>query len=465
MASFDQYFYDKDGMNQQNVKQFTIKLEIQVYDQERGDYIPVSQSKLKDQTNSCLYLRAGDISPSSSISYNRASQVTRTLNLSIRNDKVDEDTLEALNNWGSDYANDNLKWWLDRKIMVYACITDPAVTNMSIDQFESLESHMVEEGTIRPLGLFNVTSFTTTHGIGDFPMTSINGSSGECLFTAKRGKFDVRTTVERGAIITETIRSLLLKGGEKLSRVCISPFVSDASETIPMKAIGGLPGQSNANKWVPQSSIANGFSVKAEDDYSAFMNSPSSVKVEISPFNAGGLASTVPAESLLATYNFSPSLDFTKYNAMSFWVKSNIDTLDSQFQLWMYDDDPNAPVQKVNIGELAGELYTYKVSTDSINEKKTEASSAQVNNWRKVIAPLSITNRLKSIRRIELRNGLSLNKTPTLWLDDIVVANIRNTNPKDLHFNVGQNIWQAIQELANILKCEEIGRASCRERV
>ena len=36
MASFDQYFYDKDGMNQQNVKQFTIKLEIQVYDQERG---------------------------------------------------------------------------------------------------------------------------------------------------------------------------------------------------------------------------------------------------------------------------------------------------------------------------------------------------------------------------------------------------------------------------------------------
>lgn len=454
MTSFDQYFYDKDGMNQHNVKQFSIKLEIYVYDAERGDYIPASQSKLKDEVDSCLYLRSGDISPSSSISYNRASQVTRTLNLTIRNDRVDKDTLEAINNWGSDYKNDNLKWWLDRKVMVYACITDPAVTNMSIDDFERLDSHMVEEGTIRPMGLFSITGFNTNHGVSEFPVTSISGSSSEFLFTSKRGKFDVRTSVEKGAIITETIRTLLMKGGERLSRICISPFVSDESETIPMRAMGGTPGQSTLNKWVPRTSISGGFSVTAEDDYSAFMNSPSSVKFHIAPMNNLGLGNSIPAKSLLATYDFSPSLDFTKYNALSFWVKSNIDTLDSQFELWLYDDSPSVPIQKVNVGELAGELYTYKVTTDSLNEKKTVAESAQVNNWRKVIAPLSIMHRLKSIRKIELRNGLALNKTPTLWIDDITVSNIRNTNPKDLHYNVGQNIWQAVQDLASSLKCE-----------
>lgn len=97
------------------------------------------------------------------------------------------------------------------------------------------------------MGMFCVTSLSTNHDISNFPVTKITGSSMEYLFTSKRGKFSTAVTIEKGTVITETIKSMLLMGGEKLSRICISPYLSDENFTTEMNA-KVYESESNDNK-------------------------------------------------------------------------------------------------------------------------------------------------------------------------------------------------------------------------
>lgn len=91
--TFDQYFYDPIG-----IKQFTIKLEIYIYDVERKDFIPAKDSKLNPYTESCLFIESDKVDLGSSLNYSRTQEIGRTLSLVIRNNSLNDTTLTALNN-------------------------------------------------------------------------------------------------------------------------------------------------------------------------------------------------------------------------------------------------------------------------------------------------------------------------------------------------------------------------------
>lgn len=429
-STFNSYFTKAGG-----IKSFTIKIELYEYDEFTKDFV-------LSKSNSTLHVPSSIIDTSSNINYNRNSQVTRTLSLNIANHKVDEETRVALHNWGADYTKDNLKWWLDRRIKVYVCINgnDTQRGGYSKEEFENLDIVNLEDDTYyKSLGFFCVTNMSTSTGVGTFPVTNIRASSSEFLFTSKRGKFSEEVTIEKGAVITETIRSLLIRAGEKDSNICISTDAAMSSETIKY----------SDGKWRANTAL-NG-RVQITTDKSTFKTGGDSEKITCSV----GSNNSLPPNTVLASFTLnSGTINFDGMNALTFWCRSSLDLRDSQLVLRLIDVDPTIPNQIIKIGELAGDLLTYKVTQSSNTGAQTDYKYYTTENWRKIIAPLSITSRIKNIAKIQLETGLTLHKPLTFWIDDIVIADIGNTTYKDLNYSIGQNVWSAIEELAASIQCE-----------
>lgn len=440
-----------------------------------------------------ISLKQSDIDSSSSINLNSTQSVTRTLTLKIKN-SADPLTLKGINNWGADFQSNRQKWWLDKRLAVFIRVQLSADLN-STEYYEM------------PMGVFIMTGFSSDHSISNYPITTIQASSGEVLFSSRRGKFYKNITIDKGTSLIDAIKRILIQGGEKPDNILISPNVIGETDTIIptpweikrtyykddyVKIYNSYTKETNYYKctlthvsdvnnnpetginkdlfWILDNSIfvpqENNYRsvidiskdnfekmqspmTFIEEDRTSFRTKYSSVRFSISDANLYN--GSLPRR--LITYDFDEEQDFSGFNSIAFYARSNVDLNDGIFQIWFYDRNSNVPY-KMNIGELVGNMERTRIST--VNGA-THVQSEERENWRMIIVPIGLVNNLKNIYKFDIVMAKKVREYGynffNLWIDDIIVAKISNLADNPLNYTISQNRWQAVKELSEKLMC------------
>lgn len=367
-----------------------------------------------------LEIRQDDIDTSSSINYNSQQNVSRTLTLNIKN-TIDPITLKGLQNWGADFANNRQKWWLDKRLAVFI-------------QVRLLNRRDAEYWEM-PMGVFIITGLSSTHTLTNYPITTIQASSAEVLYSSRRGKFDKNVTYERGITIIDAIKRTLIQGGEKPENIMISPDVvgdttssyikewetgyhytfgnyvqvveydrNDPTAVLSIRFFKCIEEHTSS----PTTNPTNGMDRNlywietsngnlANQDYRTIIDvnknnwtsdSPPNIsiledrtsyrtKYSSTSFLCNNLDQIDNFPKKLATYTFKDSnnniapIDFSQWNTAAFYARSDMDLYDGTMQIWFYNG------VKVNGNWIqSGEPFKLNIKELVGNVSQTRVSSS-----------------------------------------------------------------------------------------
>lgn len=336
------------------------------------------------------------------IDTNVEQDVRTTLDIEVTN-------AGGINNWGSDFdPNDpnEFKWWLDKRLNIDL--------GLRLDGTGEVEF-------IR-MGHFIVTHFQTNHNLTDFPVTQIQGSSKETLYATRRGKFLFPTTIRPNAVMIDTIKTILISGGEQEKNILIDPDIN----TTSLKIDDG----ENLYGW---RSMVPGVNISLDTDDKAHGNSSLRIDVDTTQ----NLEWTVIAEK-----EFDFPVDMSRINSMALWTRCDINVPEGGLSLILVDD--TGETRDLPLRELVGHVIE-------------GGEVIPIDNWRNILLGIEDFDVLTRIRKIQLRvnrTDFAVLKSPfTFWLDQMYCAEIRNMLPYELTYGAGQNRWAAISEIANLLDC------------
>lgn len=374
-------------------KQIYLKFDLLEYDEIKKDFVLMDSSVIAERK-----MPNGISNVNGSISINTEQDVRTTLDLQLVNH-------DGMNNWGADFdgTNGEFKWWLDKRIVVHM--------GLRLDDTDEIEYIQ--------MGYFIITHFSTNHSVDGFPVIQIQGSSKEALYSTRRGKFLWATTIKRGAVMTDTITTLLKQGGEKDSRIRIDPQINKTS--IKLEDAEG----EDFNRWSTRQDTT------LTIDTSDFAHGNSSFRFDIGKNNKG----------VFATKEFVFPVDMSKGNGLAMWGRCSCDLPESGISLWLHDLSGRSV--ELPVKELVGHV----INGESI---------WGVDNWRNMI--LSIPENMSDFTQV-YKIELSLNTTRvteslSFWIDQIYFAEITNMLPYDLTYGAGSTMWSAICEIADLLDCD-----------
>lgn len=373
-------------------KQIYLKFDLLRYDEKEDDFVLMDSSVIVERK-----MPNGISNINGSISINTEQDVRTTLDLQLVNH-------DGMNNWGADFneSNGEFKWWLDKRIVVHL--------GMRLDDSDEIEYVQ--------MGYFIITYFSTNHSVDGFPVIQIQGSSKEALYATRRGKFLWATTIKRGAVMTDTIATLLKDGGEKDKRIRIDPQINKTS--IKLEDAEG----DDIDRWTTRNDTV------LERDTSDFAHGTSSFRFDIGTNTKG----------VFATKNFVFPVDMSRGNGLAMWGRCTCDLPESAISLWIHDLSGKSV--ELPIKEMVGHV---------INGEAIWG----VDNWRNMV--LSISDDLSEfteVYKIELAlNTTRVTEPFSFWIDQIYFAEIKNMLPYDLTYSAGATMWSAIVEIADLLDC------------
>lgn len=372
-------------------KQIYLKFELLRYDKDKDDFVLVDTSIIQERK-----MPDGISNVGGSISINTEQDVRTIMNIQLVNH-------DGMNNWGADFDENKgeFKWWLDKRMNVYL--------GLELDTTGDIEYIQ--------LGHFIITYFETNHSLTDFPVINIQGSSKEALFATRRGKFLFATTIKKGAVMTDTIVTLLEGGGEKKNRIRIDPQINKTS--IKLEDAEG----DDISLWTTRSDTT------LVRDTSDFAHGNSSFRFDVEKNTKG----------VFATKEFIFPVDMSLVNAIAIWGRCSCDLIDSGISLWLYD--VSGKHVELPIKELVGHV---------INGEAIWG----VDNWRNMILQSEDLSEFTRVYKIELSlNTMRVTEPFSFWVDQIYCAEIKNMLPYDLTYGAGSTRWSAIKEIADLLDC------------
>lgn len=376
-----------------NPKKLFLKFELLAYDETTEDFKLVDEGIVMERQ-----LPNGLSNVSGGISINVEQDVRTTLDIEITN-------AGGINNWGADFDPDDpdtFKWWLDKRLNFYL--------GLALDGSQDVE--------FIQMGHFIITHFKTNHNLTTYPVTNIQGASKEVLYASRRGKFLFPSTIRKNAVMVDTIKTILINGGEKEGNIFIDPQINPTSIKLDYGEV--------LSHWTathPGVSISLDRVEKAHGD--------SSIKIDVN--SPGGI------RGVIAEKEYQFPIDMSRINAIALWSRCSRDVPEGGISLVLIDDSGER--RDLPLRELVGHVIE-------------GGTILPIENWRNVVLGVDRFHLLTKIRKIQIKVNTEEIKTPfTLWLDQIYCAEIRNMLPYDLTYGAGQSKWQAVKELANLLDC------------
>lgn len=370
-------------------KNLYLKFELLEYSEVEKDFVIVDSSIIQERK-----MPNGISNIGGTISINTEQDVRTIMNVQLVNHN-------GMNNWGADFdsTKGEFKWWLDKRMNVYL----------------GLELDTTGEIEYIQLGHFIITYFDTNHSLTEFPIINIQGSSKEALYATRRGKFLFATTLKQGAVMTDSIVTLLKGGGEKESRIRIDPQINKTS--IKLEDGDG----DDISTWHIRDDII------LTRDTSDFAHGESSFRFDIGTNETG----------IFATKQFVFPVDMSLVNSIAMWCRCSCNLPDSGVSLWLFDK--SGKYVELPIKELVGHV----VKGESI---------WGVDNWRNMILQIEDLSEFTRVYKMELSINTSRVTEPfSFWIDQIYCAEIKNMLPHDLTYGAGATRWSAIREIADLL--------------
>lgn len=372
-------------------KQLFLKLELLDYDKSKDDFVVISTKYIEQKL-----LPNGISIINGNLSINTEQDVRTILDLEITNHT-------GVNNWGADFNGlADFKWWLDKRLKMYL--------GLKLDNSDEIEYIQ--------LGYFVITYFETLHNLTDFPVTKIQCSSKEVLYASRRGKFVSDVVIQQGAVMVDSIRSLLIEMGEKEERIKIDPDI--ANESINIEDGEHI----HYNNWSCRSDT------KVFLDYDDKAHGETSLRFELDTNNKG----------IFATKRFSFPVDMSRINAIAIWAKANRFIPDSKISIWLTNEDGKK--LELSLGELVGNIAD-------------EEEIIDVNTWRKLILRSDGLTEFNKVIKMELNiiENSRIKAPLKLWIDQVYGAEVKNLLNQDLTYGAGDNSWNAIKEISGLLDC------------
>ena len=386
-------------------KSLFLKIELLEYNKSKDDFITIDTQYIEKKL-----LPDGISNINGNITINTEQDVRTILDLEISNHT-------GVNNWGANFTNlENFKWWLDKRMKLFL--------GLKIDGTEEIEYIQ--------MGYFIITYFETTHTLTEFPVTRIQCSSKESLFATRRGKFVTDVVIEQGTVMTDAIKNLLIQMGEKEKNIYIDPDISSSSIKLE------------------DGEAENRISWKLREDtnliidYHEKAHGKSSFKFKVGTNKKG----------VFATKTFTYPVDLSSVNAIAIWCKASTFIPDSKISLWIHNQ--NGEKIELSFGELVG---------NTLKDDKV----IDINNWRKLILRSDLREFSKVIKiELNIIDGYKIKAPFFLWVDHIYCAEIKNLTKQTLTYGAGDNSWNAIKELAELLDCnayyDDYGRFVLQKR-
>lgn len=372
-------------------KSLFLKIELLEYNKQEDDFITIDTQYIERKL-----LPNGISNINGNISINTEQDVRTILDFEITNHT-------GVNNWGANFTNlENFKWWLDKRMKLFL--------GLKIDGTEEIEYIQ--------MGYFIITYFETTHTLNEFPVTRIQCSSKESLFATRRGKFVTDVTIEKGTVMTDSIKNILLQMGEKQQNIYIDPDI--ASDSIKLED----GEKDNIDSWVTRDDTT------LTIDYEEKAHGKSSFRFKIATNKKG----------VFATKTFSYPVDLSSVNAVALWCKASIFIPDSRISLIIHNQNNNK--KELSFGELVGNTLK-------------DGKIIDINNWRKLILRSDLKEFSKVVKlELKLIDNYTIKAPFTLHIDQLYCAEIKNLTKQTLTYGAGDNSWSAIRELAELLDCD-----------
>lgn len=373
-----------------NQKELYLKLELLEYDKKAKDFVIVDTLEIQEH-----YLPELISNVNGNLSINTEQDVRYLVDLELVNDT-------GFNNWGADFNADEgeFKWWLDKRLILHV--------GLRLDDSDEIEYEQ--------LAYLIVTQFETNHDLTAYPVIKIQASSKECLYATRRGKFLWATTIKRGAVMTDTIVTLLKAAGEKDERIRIDPQINKTS--IKLEDADG----DDFGLWTTRADT------KMEIDTTDYVHGKSSFRFDIGTNQVG----------VVATKTFKYVVDMSLGNAIGIWGRCSVDFFESTMSLCIYDRKHgmvDLPIKALVGHVIDGEDLDY------------------IDNWRNMILTCpEIIKEFTQVYKIELvLNNMRIEHPFSLWIDQVYFAEIKNMLPYDLTYGAGTTQWSAIKEIADLL--------------
>ncbi len=372
-------------------KSLYLKIELLEYKKDVDDFVTIDTQYIQKKL-----LPDGISNINGNISINTEQDVRTILDLEITNHT-------GVNNWGANFTSlENFKWWLDKRLKLFL--------GLKIDGTDEIEYIQ--------MGYFIITYFETLHTLSEFPVTRIQCSSKESLFATRRGKFVTDLTIEKGSVMIDSIKSILLVMGEKEKNIYIDPDI--ASNSIKLED----GEKEDINNWKLRDDTS------LELDYDDKAHGKSSLNFIIKKDKKG----------VFATKYFKYPVDLSSVNAIALWCKANYFVPDSRLSIWLHNENGNKI--ELSFGELVGNL----LQDDKIID---------INNWRKLILRSDLKNFSKVVKmELNIIDTKLMTFPLKLHIDQIYCAEIRNLVKQTLIYGAGDNSWNAIRELSDLLDCD-----------
>lgn len=373
----------------ENPKTIAIKIDLLEYSKKDKDFILIDEAIIEQKL-----LPNGLSSVNGNFSINTEQDVRCILDLEVANHT-------GVNNWGANFTSDtNFKWWLDKRLKIHI--------GLKLDNKQEFEFYQ--------LGYFVLTYFETIHTLTDFPVTRLQCSSKEILYGSRKGKFVSDVIIQRGTVMTESIKTLLINGGEKESNIRIDP---DIAENYVLLENAEPP---QYDSWT----VRNGATLTI--DFLDKAEGTSSFKIE----------NDINLKGIFAKKFYTIPIDISTVNAIAIWVKASQYIPDSVISMWIIDESGERV--EIPFGEIAGSVVV-------------EGEVLPVNTWRKLILKTPDLSKFTRVDRLEFAiiDNRNLDAPFSLWIDHIYGAELNNLLRNDLTFGAGDNVWSAVKEIAYLL--------------
>ena len=390
-------------------KQMYLKFELLEYEMYSDEFQVIDEVVVRERK-----MPNGLSNVNGSIDINIEQEIRTTFSIDITNE-------DGINNWGGFAEENEFKWWLDKRLNIFIGIR---IDDNKIYEEDDEEVEYVQ------MGHFLLTHFKSNHSMSAFPTTQLQGGSKEVLFSTRRGKFLYPTTIYRNTVIIEAMKKILEDGREKTYNIKIDP---DINETSIM-----LDDGENLGNWQVMHQ-----GVQIWLDHDDHIVGDSSLRLDIMPNTTG----------LLLEKTFLFPLDFQAVNAIAVWARASRNIPPNS--LWLVLIDGDGGERELPMQELVGHV---------IDGGKVLG----IDNWRNCLLPISEFETLDNVVKMQVRLDAKIPNRFTLWLDNIVCAEIRNMLPYDLQYGAGDSRWSAIQELADLMDCsayyDEYGKFILKKR-
>ena len=395
-----------DTMVSSRPKKLFYKFELFEYSEVEDKFVKMDEHIVQERK-----MPNGISNVSGIINYNSEQDVIGTFDIEIVNE-------DSINNWGADYdPNLEFKWWLDKHMTI----------SMGLELDERADLEPEDHVQFVQMGYFLITHFQSIHNTEQYPTIKIQGSSKEARFATRRGKFLYPTTIQANTVITDTIRTLLTSRGEHEDNIKIDPQIEASKiNTFSRKIDYG----DNSGEWTPLQTYVN-----VSLDEENFVHGESSLKMEVD-YEGYIEQGTVFMER---EFNTDIPLNLSVVSAVALWARCSRSLPEGTLGLIMIDSQGRQ--LDLSFRELIGHVIE-------------GGESVYIDNWRNIVLSAPIFEGSHDIVKIQIRANTRMFAPFTLWLDQIYYADIRNLLPYDFTYGAGENVWNAIKELGNMLDCD-----------